>query len=177
MSKLNKKIILLSFAITTLLLFGGWFTIQFFGTEKPIMDYLAQHETIEIIDLKIEHGNLDLEIRFIDEPEFAVHYVEVSQYLQQLRGLRHVQITIDPEQSEHHPWWLTHSASILEHLHAKKYTQIEKTINSWQSSGIVSAGTLAMNSNYLYIYLEPVGYEPVYLLFPVLVEKGVILND
>lgn len=177
MRKLNKKVIFLSFAITAIVLFGGWFGIQFLGTEKPIIEYLEEKETIEIIDLKVDQRKLDLVIRYEDDPYFAQSYMEISKFLQEVAGLKEIHLQIDPKQSEHHPWWLNHSASILENLYAQKYTKIEEIIQDWINTGLLIEGNLSMNSDAIFIYLKPTDEDPVYLYFPVETSKGGSLSD
>lgn len=177
MNKLNKKVIFLSFAITAIVLFGGWFAIQFLGTEKPIIDFLEEKETVEIIDLKVDQRKLDLVIRYENDPHFAQRHMEINDFLKEVAGLKEIRLQIDPSQSEHHPWWLNQSASILEHLYAQQYTQIETIIQDWIASGVLSEGNLSMNSEAIFIYLKPKDEEPVYLYFPVAASKGGTLSD
>lgn len=172
MKNLNKKVIFLSFAITALILFGGWFGIQFLGTEKPITDYLNKQESIEVIDLVVDQRKVDIVIQFDAEKDFAKDYVELRQFLTESAKGKEINLQIDPNQSENHPWWLDHSSVILESLYDQKYTKIEETIHFWIESGTLSEGKLSMNSNKVFIYLKPLDQEGIYLIFPVPVEKG-----
>jgi hypothetical protein len=166
MKKLNIKVILLSCSVTALLLFGGWFSVQFLGQAKPIQNYVDEHEGMKIEELNVEQKNINVEISFENKPDFGVLYVDFQTFLTKIGKGKVIQLNIQQEQGEYHPWWLEHSPQLIEALHAKNYTRMEQIIKEWQIEGKLLEGKILMNSKYLFIYLQPPNEEAIHLVFP-----------
>lgn len=172
MKKLNSKIIFLSFIITSILLFGGWFGAQFFGQEKPIRDWISEQEGLELKDLKIEQDAIFVELSFHNGESFGLSYIQLVKELNQLAKGKEIRIGIDTEQSEYHPWWLAHSAPVIEALKNDQYPLIEQIIMDWKAAGLLREGKSMMNSHYVLLYLEPSEGDEIYLSFTLQQGKG-----
>lgn len=158
---------LLSFMVTAIILFGSWFVLQFFGQEKPITDWIEKEKGVHLNHIEVTQQRIDIELSFEDKQDFGLKFVEFKQVVDKVAKDKLVKITIQPEQSEYHPWWLENSAPILEALKRGQYTEITRLINHWQKEGKLSSGYAVMNSEYLFIYLKPTGKDDIYLVFPV----------
>lgn len=177
MKKINAKIMILSFAVTAVVLFGGWFGVQYLGSEKPITDWVAAHDGIDIEELVIDQQKIYVEIDFQNDKEFGLTYLQFKHFLTQIGKGKDINIVVRPEFGQHHPWWLDHSAGILEFIKNKEYTKIEEQINQWMEDGNLKDGKMQMNSEYVFIYLQPVESPPIYLIFPIREQQGGGLSD
>jgi hypothetical protein len=177
MKKINAKILILSFAVTAVVLFGGWFGVQYLGSEKPITDWVTAHEGIDIEELVIDQRKIYVEIDFQNDKEFGLTYLQFKHFLTQVGNGKEIIIEVRPEFGQHHPWWLNHSAGIIEFIKNKEYTNIEERINQWTEEGILKDGKMQMNSEYIFIYLQPVESKPIYLIFPIHAQQGGGLSD
>ncbi len=176
MKKLKLPIIILSFVVTAVILFGGFFTWQHVGLEKPLLQWADEQENIRIEALNIQQNKVWMEVSFTDK-SFATSYIQLVQFLNtHAQGKVHV-IQLMPEQSEYHQWWLSHSSEILEVLQKGSYTQVNDILSRWKKQDIIADGYLKMNQEYLFIYIEPVQDEgidpaPVYLVYQISELKG-----
>lgn len=177
MKKFNNKVILLSFTVTAIVLFGSWFSIQYFGSEKPITDWITEKEGIEIEELIIEQKNIYIEVAFDNEKDFGLTYLELERYLTQVAKGKEIKIVISPEYGQYHSWWLEHSAGIIEAIDNKQYTTIKDTVNKWRDEELIRDGHISMNNQYIFIYLEPVDLLPIYLVLPIQSKQGGDLSD
>lgn len=177
LKKLNTKLIFLSCLITTFVLFGGWFGTQFFGQEKPIRDWIAKQEGITINDLRLEQEAIFLDITFTNKELFAQSYIETMTNLKKLSKGKEIMIQISSEQGENHPFWLKHSAPIMEALATKHFTQVDQVLSEWQTKGIIKQGKSMMNSQYLFVYLELLDGEQVYVAFSLESGKEEVTHD
>jgi hypothetical protein len=177
MKKFNLKIIILSFAVTATVLFGGWFSMQYFGSEKPITDWVTANEGIEIEELDVDQQQIYAEIAFHNEKNFGLTYLQFKHFLTQVAKGKEVQLVISPNFGQHHAWWLDHSAGIIEFIKNKEYTKIGERIDQWMEEGKIKDGNMQMNNDYIFIYLEPVNTTPIYLIFSVDLQQGGGLND
>lgn len=177
MKKFNHKVILLSFTVTAIVLFGSWFSIQYFGSEKPITDWITAKEGIEIEELIIEQKNIYIEVVFDNKKDFGLTYLELQHYLKQEAKGKVVTIVISPEYGQFHSWWLEHSAGIIEAIENKQYTTIKDIVNQWRDEKLIRDGHISMNNQYIFVYLEPNDLLPIYLIFPIHSQQGGDLSD
>lgn len=172
MKKFNHKVILLSFTVTAIVLFGSWFSIQYFGSEKPITDWIAAKEGIEIEELIIDQKNIYIEVAFDNQKDFGLAYLELKRYLTQMAKGKEVTVVISPEYGQYHSWWLEHSAGIIEAVDNKQYTAIQEIVNQWMEEELIRDGNISMNNQNIFIYLEPLDSVPIYLIFPIHSQQG-----
>jgi hypothetical protein len=177
MKKFNHKVILLSFTVTAIVLFGSWFSIQYFGSEKPITDWIAAKEGIEVEDLTIDQQNIYIEVAFDNQKDFGLTYLELQRFLTQMAKGKKVTIAVSPEFGQYHSWWLKNSAGIIEAIENKHYTGIQEIVNQWMDEGLIRDGNISMNDRYIFIYLEPMDPGPIYLIFPIHPQQGGGLSD
>jgi hypothetical protein len=163
MKKLNIKTLLLSFAISAVVLFGGWFAMKFIEQQKPITDWVANEKGVKIEELQINHNMIDVQVSFDNKKEFGLFMVKFKQFLETIAEGKQLKLEINPEQSELNPWWLENSAPIIETLYAQEYSQLKGIVEGWKEEGLVKEGNVSMNSQYIFIYLEPTNGKPIYL--------------
>lgn len=167
MKNINLKVVLLSFVITASVLFGSWFAMQFFQLERPITDWFSQNEKLELTDVKVIQNKVHLWVRFNDHEDFATDLLDLQTYVQQLTKDKELFLHFEEKQSEQHPWWLKHSANILQFLADKQYAEIDQLLSDWQDSGVIKSAHFVMNSKYIFIYIKPSAeQDAVYLMFP-----------
>lgn len=154
MKKMNKKILLLSFVISFVLLFGGWFTYQYYGAEKPIQDKIAELEGVQLVQLAVDQNKAELTLHFEDQPQFGADLLEIDHFFEASKKEAH--LSISKEQGENHPWWLQHSAEITEAIHQKEYSRIQSILDGWEEAGLITEGNVMMNQKHLFIYVQPV---------------------
>lgn len=153
MKNLNYKIIVLSCSLTAVLLFGGWFLMQYLNTERPIQDWIEERDGIEMISLENGQDSLRVNVRFVDHEVFGQDYLAFHEYLKKTAGAKEVHIHIAPEQGENHPFWLEQSFSFVELIRHEQFTQLKGHIEKLEQDGLIVSGNAMMNSDLVFIYL------------------------
>jgi hypothetical protein len=170
--KLNKKIILLSCLITAVVLFGGWFLLSFFNTEKPIQDWAAEEQGMEIVNIRTAQDRLEVSIRFENHPDFGIVYASFDQFLQQTLMDRNPSIQLDAEQGELHPFWLEHSAPFLELIQAGSFNELNDEMNRLLETDEVNEGEVYMNSEHVFLYFAVEDGDEIYIVMPMSWQGG-----
>lgn len=172
MNNVNIKMILLSCVLTAVVLFGGWFTFQFFNTDKPIQEWIDAREGMEIVEIDSTQSGLDIEIRFDDHRHFGQDYLAFVNFLNKTASSKDVRLNIAPAQGEHHPFWLEHSPQFLELLHQHKYAQLDTIMSSLIDSGQIVDGQIGMTSERVFIYIQLDANDEVYMTLPLITKEG-----
>ncbi|WP_202079961.1 hypothetical protein [Caldalkalibacillus salinus] len=171
MQNWNKKSVLLSMLVTTFILFGGFYLYQFYGMEKPLMDWADEKEGVTIQNVDQGGEQVVVTVQFEDRPDFGHVYLDLQSYLQQQHPGKGVEVKVDVTQSNQHPWWLTHSPSFIEAIQHQRYTELQDTIKQGLSAGDYHEADLNMNEAFIFLYFELHDGEEVYIAYP-LTEMG-----
>jgi hypothetical protein len=161
--KMNKKIILFSLVLSSCLLFGGWFMLQYFGAEKPIQNAVDKFENVELEEYSVDQQTLGITLRFEEHPQFATDILQLTHDLKRAHPKKEIRLEVAENQGVNHPWWLQHAAEITEVIHQKEYSKLKPIIEGWEQQGLIEQGNVLMNHEQLFIYVQLVADEDIYI--------------
>lgn len=176
MLKLNKKMVILSFVITTSIVFGGWFLIQYLNTEKPIQQWFVDKEGVQLTDYEATRDALTIHVDFNNNHKFAHSFLELFHFLKETNPNKQVDISLNSNNSEQNEWWLKHSVPIYEAIKFSRFTDIEDQLNIWKENNKIQDGSIKMTQDYIFIYIKPQHEADIYLAIPYVKIKDGGLN-
>lgn len=172
MKQLNIKMVLLSCILTAVVLFGGWFAIQFLNTEKPILDWVEAREGMEIVDIKSDRESLQVEVRFANQSDFGQDVLQFYNYLEDTRPGKQIDILIAAEQGEYHAFWLENASAFLEILNQGHLTQFDAVMQRLKTDDRIDDGRVMMTTEHIFLYFDLADDEEVYIILPAGLNQG-----
>ncbi len=151
---MKKMPIFVSLIVSTVILFGGWYLYQDYFVEKPIKDYVASLEGVQIEDIVIQREQISVEISFSDAGAFLIHYSNIYEKVKQYARGKQVDLRLPAGSEDLKEIWNEGYFTLAEILEHRQYSRIPDFMDSLKEQYGLDKAEAKLDQHYLYIVIE-----------------------
>lgn len=124
--------VLISLTITSVILFGGWYTYRSVALEKPLSDVVQQLPNVADVDMKLEQDRLILDLVLQPDANIAEIMSIIREDAETVLQDRTLSIHMKGEisSSELDTWWSEQLFDIAEAMELRQYAQIPAVLDA-----------------------------------------------
>ncbi|PZE21906.1 hypothetical protein [Paenibacillus xerothermodurans] len=165
--KLRLLPIVLSVAISAIVLFGGWFVYQSVAMENPLTEVINNTPGVELVNTHITNGKAELELKLQPGTNLREVYSRIQKEGAEILGDRVFAVKVVNESSpEIDSWWSSALFDVAQSMETRQYAEIPKNLQerAAASGGSINVST-EMDDKYVYIALTD-GEKSKYVMLP-----------
>lgn len=123
--------VLISVAVTSAVLFGGWFAYRSLAMENPLSETVHGIPGVVKADMTIDSDTVHLELALEPDADLRAIMAQIREEGQDIIEDRNIELTIDNNASpELDGWWSRMLFDVAEAMEHRRYSDIPKTLNA-----------------------------------------------
>lgn len=161
--KLRLAPILLSVAVTSLVLFGGWFVYNSLAMKDPVIQAIEQFPGVEEASVDIQRDQVNVELTLTKEADLAAIVAGLRRDAAGVIGGRELQLHLHDQSNEGlNAWWSQRLFEIAEAMESRRYGDIPRILEDHKLADMNI--TASIDEDYVYVKLVQGDYVKFILL-------------
>ncbi|MBP1999583.1 hypothetical protein J2Z69_000602 [Paenibacillus shirakamiensis] len=141
-------------AVSSVLLFGGWFTYKQFAVQQPLEHLVTKYEGVKNVQFDINQKELDMKLDLAPKTDIRGLAKYVTMDGKDLIGNRKLKMTVEDHSNKALDlWWSKALFSVAEAMDGKKYTEIPDMLNQLVKGQSNMSADATMDDKNIYISL------------------------
>jgi hypothetical protein len=164
--KLRVLPIVLTVAVSTILLFGGWFAYRSYAMENPLAGTISSAQGVQQVDTVLNKDNVMIDLKLAGDADLESLYRKVTTDGASIIGSREVKFKLNSDSSpELEKWWSTALFDIAQAMETKHYSDIPQILDKQSSKLAGMSAVSEMDEKNVYIRLS-LGDKTKYIILP-----------
>lgn len=152
--KLRLVPVIISIAVTTVLLFGGYFTYKSAAMQNPLESIVTNIDGVELSEIKLSNTEAAIEVTLSQETSLREVYQTIKEEGASVLGDRKLNLkAVSKSSPELDKWWSSVLFDIAQAMETKQYSAIPDALNAGSNETGIKAVTEMDNTN-VYITLR-----------------------
>jgi len=148
--KLRLTPVLISIAVTSLVLFGGWFIYNSLAMKEPVIEIAKDFPGVEDAKVDVRGERITVQLKLSGEANIGAIVDSLRRDAQRVVGNKTLDITIEDNSSEElDTWWSGVLFEIAEAMENRRYGEIPGLLESHKREGMTIDTTI--DDAYVYV--------------------------
>jgi hypothetical protein len=175
--KLRLLPVVISVAVSSVVLFGGWFGYHSLAMENPLMDIVQGVPGVSNAQTSLNNDTVDVTLKLAPGASLREVYQTIETKGSSIIGKRAVNVDVVNESSpELDKWWSSALFDVAQAMETKQYANIPKTLEQHRSELAGLTIATEMDDKNVYVQLSD-GDKSKFVILPRVASKmGVWLN-
>jgi hypothetical protein len=164
--KLRLIPIIITVAVSSALLFGGWFFYNSIFMENPIKAVILGVHGVEQVSTNIDNNQVSIDLKLSKDADLRNLYTTISKEDASLLQNRELKLNLESQSSpELEQWWSTALFEVAQAMDTKQYANIPQVLNARVQQIPGLKVTTEMDNTNVYVRLTA-GVNSKYIILP-----------
>lgn len=146
--------VVISLILSVVVLFGGYVIYQEQFVKKPIEEYIAALDGVQLEEIRVDKSSIYLDVAFRDADAFLESYGKMGSELQTMNRGREVHIILPASDEKMERIWQEGYFYLVEVIENQQYSQIPAVLKSWKEQYDLTGAGARMDENNVMIVLS-----------------------
>ncbi|MGO0061055.1 hypothetical protein ACTID9_13730 [Brevibacillus fluminis] len=162
---LRRLPIMLSFLVTMVLLFGGWYLYQQMEVKEPLKTEVQQMTSATLTDLKVAKDQVIVKLHVTNPDTFPQEYRQLQKELQAYSNGREIDVEVTNQGEQLKKIWTDGQFAVNEAIELHEYSKIPQLVAAWKQTYKLDSAVAKMDDSTIYIYMKN-GQQDFYAMLP-----------
>lgn len=162
---LRRLPIMLSFLVTMVLLFGGWYLYQQMEVKEPLKTQVEQMTSATLTDLQVVKNQVMIKLHVTNPDTFPQEYRELLKATQKYSNGREIDVQVSNQGDGLKKIWTDGQFAVNEAIELHEYSKIPAMLADWKQAYKLDSAIAKMDESTIYIYLKD-GKQDFYAMLP-----------
>lgn len=151
---LRKIPIMLSFLVTMVLLFGGWYLYQQVEIKEPLKMEVGQMTSATLSDLQVLKNQLIIKLHVTNPDTFPQEYKQLLKATQTYSNGREIDVVVTNQGDQLKKIWTNGQFAVNEAIELHEYSRIPQLLADWKHTYKLDSAIAKMDESTIYIYMK-----------------------
>lgn len=156
---------MLSFVLTMLILFGGWYLYQQLEVKEPLKKEVQQMTSAMLGDLVVSNKQVDIKLKVTNPELFPQEYQKLLKTIEERTQNKQLDIEIMNQDEQLKNIWANGQFAVNEAMELHQYSRIPQLLHVWKQTYKLDVADAKMDDTHIYVYLKS-GNKDFYTMMP-----------